>query len=366
MYRLIGLFLLLQVTTVSAFGQIQFSNPSFENGYIDCTIPKSPISWQLCEIGVWNCTLDTVEGISPSKSVYQGDFMLGIRTEGASYNGAISQKLQCSLQKDFSYCLSFAISGYRNASLTVIKSARAQLWLGNDTCSRDFRIFESGQLDTVWEYHTITFTPDTDYSYFHICGLPQPNVAYANVLLDAFSPISIINSHQIHSYTTDTLLPTGSTACLNLNAYADTTYSRVWWEQVGVGLIDNQINAGTYCTDTNTTYIIHMLGQDSTCAGYLPSSDTLRVRFYDPNGITQPETATLLKIYPNPAAYQVSITAEVKGKWQLTDALGRVVVEQEIEHGTTSIATEQLAAGVYYYVFTTSQKVQQYGKLVKQ
>jgi hypothetical protein len=363
---LIGLFLLLQFTTVSAYGQIQFVNPSFENGYIDCTIPKTPYGWLFCETGVWNCKTDTVEGARPSITVVDGEFTFGIRTEGANYNGAISQNLSCALSRFVDYEVSFWLTGSTHDLLPIIKSARAQLWLGNDTCSRDFKIFESGQLDTVWEYHTITFTPDTDYSYFHICGLPQPNVAYANVLLDAFSPIYVVNAHQIHSYTTDTLLPIGSTACLNLNAYSDTTYSRVWWEQVGVGLIDNQINAGTYCTDTNTTYIIHMLGQDSTCAGYLPSSDTVRVRFYDPNGITQPETATLLKIYPNPAANYITIAAEVKGTLTLHDDLGRLVVTKLIERGNASLSIEDLPSGVYCYRFTSSNNIVQYGKIVKQ
>jgi hypothetical protein len=351
---------------VSVQAQILLMNPSFENGYQDCSISIPPKSWNLCDQGVFNCTLDTVFGIHPEHTVIEGQYTLGLRTQGANYNGALSQVSLCPFSKNVTYEVSFWISGYLNEGLLLIKSGRTQLWLGNDTCARDFKIFESGFLDTVWEQHFVTFTPDTDYSYFHICGLPQPNIQAANVLLDAFSPIEILNAHQIHSYTTDTLLPIGTTACVNLNGYVDTTYSRVWWEQVGVGLIDNQLNAGTYCTDTNTTYIIHALGQDSTCAGYLPSSDTVRVRFYDPNAVTQPETAALLKIYPNPAANYITITAEVKGKWQLTDALGRVVVEQEIEQGTTTIATEQLAAGVYYFVFTTSQQVQQYGKLVKQ
>jgi hypothetical protein len=170
------------------------------------------------------------------------------------------------------------------------------------------------------------------------------------------SPIYVLNAHQVHSYTTDTLLPIGSTACLNLNGYADTTYNRVWWEQVGVGLLNNQLNAGTYCTDTNTTYIIHMLGQDSTCAGYLPSSDTVRVRFYDPNAVTQPETAALLKIYPNPAANYITITAEVKGTLTLHDGLGRLVVTKIIEPSNASLSIEDLPGGVYCYRFTSFQQ----------
>lgn len=351
-----------------AQGQIQLLNPSFEDGYENCLIGISPPMWVLCENGLFNCTLDTVACVHPSVSVIDGFYNIGIRTQGASYNGAIAQHLQCSIAQGVDYSVSFWISGYQCDANLIIKSGRAQIWLGNDTCARDFIIFESGFLDTVWEQHTITFTPNTDYSYFHICGLPQPNVQAANVLLDAFSPIEIINAHQIHSYATDTLLPIGSTTCLNLNAYTDTTYSRVWWEQVGVGLIDNQINAGTFCTDTNTTYIIHMLGKDSTCAGYLPSSDTVHVRFYDPSGVAAPPSGAggLLSIFPNPTNGAVTITTEQNGSFEISDGLGRLVSTKNIERGNTTLSIEELPGGVYFYRFTTSRKIQQHGKLVKQ
>ncbi len=231
-------FLLSVSVIVSVQAQILLLNPSFENGYHDCSISISPVSWNLCEEGVFNCTTDTVEGARPAHTVIEGAYTFAVRTQGATYNGAISQNLPCILKQGITYNTTFWITGNTYDFQPIIKTGRAQLWLGNDTCLRSFKIFDSGPLDTVWEYHTITFTPDTDYSYFHICGLPQPNVSAANVLLDAFSPIYVVNAHQIHSYTKDTLLPICGTACLNLNAYSDTTYSRVWWEQVGVGAQD--------------------------------------------------------------------------------------------------------------------------------
>lgn len=118
-----------------------------------------------------------------------------------------------------------------------------------------------------------------------------------------------------------------------------------------------------------TTYIVHLQDTVSTYYSCTERWDTVTITVVQScisSVGSSPATDGGFKVYPNPASDQVSITAEVKGKWQLIDALERVVVEQEIEHGTTTIATEQLAAGVYYYVFTTSQKVQQYGKLVKQ
>lgn len=118
-----------------------------------------------------------------------------------------------------------------------------------------------------------------------------------------------------------------------------------------------------------TTYIVHLQDTVSTYYSCTERWDTVTITVVQSCVSSvghSPATGGGFKVYPNPASDQVSITAEVKGKWQLTDALGRVVVEQQIEQGTTTIATEQLAAGVYYYLFTTSQKVQQYGKLVKQ
>jgi hypothetical protein len=347
-------------------GQIDLLNPSFENGYIDCSIPMPPKFWVMCEQGVGNCTTDTVEGAHPAHTVVDGAYTLAIRTQGAIYNGAISQNLPCVLKQGVTYQTNFWITGNTYDFLPIIKTGRAQIWLGNDTCSRDFKIFESGFLDTVWVQHTITFTPDNDYSYFHICGLPQANVAYANVLLDAFSPIYILNAHQVHSYAADTLLPIGSTACLNLNAYTDTTYQKVWWEQVGVGTIDSVTNAGMICTDSNATYIVHILGADSTCAGYLPSSDTVRVSFYDPNGVVDMTTHSLLSVSPNPTNGYVTIAAEVNGSFELWDGFGRLVETITIERGNTNLSIEDFSIGVYFYRFITSGKILQHGKLVKQ
>ncbi len=118
------------------------------------------------------------------------------------------------------------------------------------------------------------------------------------------------------------------------------------------------LNYNVYAVPTFPNYSLSAL-DNSAC-------DTLGLAVEESSTPFGDQGAGLVKVYPNPATNQVSINAEVKGKWQLTDALGRVVVEQQIEQGTTTIATEQLDAGVYYYVFATSQKVQQYGKLVKQ
>jgi hypothetical protein len=140
MVRFINLFLLLQFTTVSAFGQILFSNPSFENGYQDCSISIPPKSWNLCEEGVANCTTDTVEGARPAHTVIDGAYTVAVRTQGATYNGAVSQNLPCILKQGITYKTTFWITGNTYDFQPIIKTGRAQLWLGNDTCSRDFKI----------------------------------------------------------------------------------------------------------------------------------------------------------------------------------------------------------------------------------
>jgi hypothetical protein len=365
MGRFINLFLLLQFTTVSAFGQILFSNPSFEGSPTDsCWVGNIPNKWNTCNYNsIANCK-PRIE--SHPDTVIDGLFCLVVSSCDFS-RVTISQQLNCSIIPGVTYTGTLSIANYYSDYFpTFFNRGICRLGLSMDSCVIEQPFFEEGPLDTAWVQYQYTFTPDSAYPWFLIENKRHIGSSCANLMVDAMSPIYVLNAHQVHSYTTDTLLPIGSTACLNLNGYADTTYNRVWWEQVGVGLLNNQLNAGTYCTDTNTTYIIHMLGQDSTCAGYLPSSDTVRVRFYDPNAVTQPETAALLKIYPNPAANYITITAEVKGTLTLHDGLGRLVVTKIIEPSNASLSIEDLPGGVYCYRFTSSNKIMQYGKIVKQ
>jgi hypothetical protein len=76
--------------------------------------------------------------------------------------------------------------------------------------------------------------------------------------------------------------------------------------------------------------------------------------------------AGLVKVYPNPATSYITIAAEVKGTLTLHDGLGRLVVTKIIEPSNASLSIEDLPGGVYCYRVTSSNKIMQYGKIVKQ
>lgn len=368
--KLLNYFIIHLLLTASqfAFGQIDLLNSSFENGHSDCSNTNIK-QWNTCEIGIYNCIIDTIQEARPDSAV-NGRFVAEVSADN-NYYGSFSQYTPCFLRQGVTYHFNVYMASYIPTNNPTVfpyfSRGQVEIWIGEDTCKWQQMIFLSPLLDSVWANFTVTFTPNADYGYFFFRGHPPTTTpVLSTVMIDALSPISILNAHQIHSFATDTLLPIGSTACLNLNAYTDTTYQKVWWEQVGVGTIVSVPNAGMICTDSNATYIVHILGADSTCAGYLPSSDTVRVRFYDPNGITQLETAALLKIYPNPATNYVTITAEVKGTLMLHDGLGRLVVTKMVERGNNILNTEDLPSGVYFYRFAITNEIQQHGKLIKQ
>ena len=141
----------------------------------------------------------------------------------------------------------------------------------------------------------------------------------------------------------------------------------VWWGQEGVGVISNQLNAGVYCVDSSTTFIVHIMGSDSTCAGYLPSSDTIRVKFYDPNGIEE-IAKTEVKVYPNPANSKITVTVSAgQGAIQLTiyNTLGEAISTTPINE-YAELSVTDLPNGVYYYTATGNQTILAKGKLVVQ
>ena len=164
-----------------------------------------------------------------------------------------------------------------------------------------------------------------------------------------YPPIYVLNAHQVQSSIKDTVFTKGSTACVQLSATTDTAMGSVWWEQVGVGAISNQLNAGIFCTDTNTTYIIHTLSRDSTCAGYLPSSDTVRVRFVDPNSISNQEQIHI-RFYPNPSDNVLYVETDVSASLFFYNSIGQLVELNQVTRGKNSIPVYTLPRGVYHVV----------------
>lgn len=357
-----------------AFGQILLLNSSFENGHPDCgntNIKK----WNTCEIGVYNCIIDTIPYAKPDSAI-DGRFV-GEVSAGNNYIGSFSQYTPCTFTNNISYNFSVYMASYipdgNSPVFPNYSRGKIEIWIGNDTCQWQQMIFLSPLLDSVWQNFTVNFVPNADYNYFFFRGHPPTtSPVLSTLMIDALSPISVTNARQVEAITPDTTLPVGSSVCVNLQATATAAYNSVWWEQVGTGTISNQLNAGVHCVDTTTTFIVHIMGSDSTCAGYMPSSDTVRVKFYNPNGIGEISKAEI-KIYPNPADdkfnFTYSVTKAGTVSFSIFDIAGKLVRHSDLGQksaGAYNAAAQivDLAAGTYIVQLTTGSEMV-YKKLIK-
>lgn len=349
---------LMSLSIVFAFGQIQLINSSFEGGSGGelCGTGQAPMGWSLCENGAGYCIIDSFATELIPDSAFDERYAAFITVEGNTYNGAFGQWLNCGLIAGYQYSFSLALAlVWANTVPSFYKPGPVSIYIGNNTCSYDEEIFLSPILDTIWKIYRIEFTPIINEYALIFRGVSNSISINYNVDIDALSPIAVINAHQIHAYQQDTVLPIGSNICVNLNAYADAVYRNVWWEQEGVGVISNQLNAGVYCVDSSTTFIVHIMGSDSTCAGYLPSSDTLRVKFYDPNGVNEISNS-LIAVYPNPASSQLFIESNTATITEINiyNTAGGLV-SQTKQPVTKIINISLLANGVYIAEIKTKE-----------
>jgi hypothetical protein len=62
------------------------------------------------------------------------------------------------------------------------------------------------------------------------------------------------------------------------------------------------------------------------------------------------------KMYPNPAADQITIESAVSSKWKLYDQRGQMVINQMIISGSNTVDLSQLASGIYFAQIDGSSK----------
>ena len=307
-------------------------------------------------------------------SAFDGRYLAFITVEGNTYNGAFGQSFKCELVVGYTYSFSVALALiWGDVVPSFYKPGPISIYLGNNTCSYDELIFTSPILDTIWKVYEIEFTPAMNLNALIFRGVPNNVSMNYNVDIDALSPIYVVNAHQIHTYQQDTVLPIGSSACINLNAYADAAYDSVWWEQQGVGVISHQLNAGVHCVDSTTTFIVHIMGNDSTCAGYLPSSDTIHIKFYDPNSISEPLSKNSIQVSPNPATdninFKIYLSPEqAEAEIKIYNALGALVHRFTANETWSNYpwAVKNVANGLYFYDVTSNQSILAKGKIIVQ
>lgn len=368
MKRILSL-LYLSLSMPVVWGQLAWMNPSFEGGHYDCTNTNIK-EWTTCEIGIANCKIDTIPEAQPDSAV-DGRYVAEVSAD-LGYIGSFSQQTACALQQGVAYEFSAWFASYiptNNATLQPFKFSEGQIevWCNKDSCQRDQLVLLTDTLRPVWEKHTIRFIPNE--TSYHIMFRGHPPIGSLTVIstlmIDALSPIAVVNAHQVHTGVSDTVFVKGTTACIKLSAFTDTAMGSVWWEQVGAGTISNQLHAGVFCTDTNTTYIVHTLTHDSTCAGYLPSSDTVRVRFVEANSITQQEQVSM-RLYPNPANEVLYVETNKPGVVQVFNGLGQLLKTTHVNQGFNHLQISDLPVGVYHATFfTENAEVANYRLIIK-
>lgn len=367
-------FVVILFSIHSVFSQILLNNPSFENGDSLCltsSIGYIPNGWEVCNPRIGNC-MPTETTIHPYPSVIDGDYVLILRYDYGEDYGVVAQKIECGFKHAVEYNFKLWHTGFYNDAFPgLFVKGRLHIWLGSDTCDYAQLIYRTKPLDTIWHYGHINFIPENDYDWLILAIAEVSDTTKdkaSNVYIDNLSSISVVNANELEATAQDTLYMERKLECINLSATASASMDSVWWEQVGVGVISQQLNAGVVCVDSNATFIVHGLGADSTCAGYLPSSDTVRVRFYDLTSINSPPTPKEgeLKIYPNPAKDFFTIEAEESGIFQLYNQLGQMVLTKVIYKGSYStLDVSGFGRGVYYYTFLSDGEVSN-GKVVKE
>ncbi len=71
-----------------------------------------------------------------------------------------------------------------------------------------------------------------------------------------------------------------------------------------------------------------------------------------------------IELSPNPTTGSITLKTPIKGKFQLTNNLGQVVLEQDIDAANNTILLS-VESGVYYYTFINEDNLESHGKIIK-
>ncbi|MFN8276483.1 MAG: T9SS type A sorting domain-containing protein [Chitinophagales bacterium] len=175
-----------------------------------------------------------------------------------------------------------------------------------------------------------------------------------DIALDALSPIYILNAHEVHTATHDTLLriKPGDVPCINLNAStAVSQYDSAAWYYVtknGKQFFTSGLSAQV-CTDSNMVFIVALRDTAPNCAGPMWSYDTLRIWVRDTVlGISETAAASHFEIRPNPAHDVLTIQPSFEAPYaiEVMDDLGRICINS---HGRKEkqLDISSLSRGAY-------------------
>ena len=174
---------------VFSSAQIAVNNPSFEGTPATHVVP-SP--WVTCygtpdtQPGQWGITMPPSDGNSYVSFLQSGncDYPCG-------YAEGTSQLLAAPLiaGDTYSFTIDLAYSNIYNTAEPVNCYGSFVLFGGNTTCSTTEILWQSGKImDTTWQTFSVTFIPDSDYSYISFRPYFIDTCSgYINILADNMS-----------------------------------------------------------------------------------------------------------------------------------------------------------------------------------
>ncbi|MFM2225199.1 MAG: hypothetical protein RJA07_1401 [Bacteroidota bacterium] len=239
------LFLYLGVGFQISYAQVLFKNPSFEGL---TAVSQPPQFWNIC-----SGTPDT-QPVSWWINQYpiSGKSCVGIAyTMNGVEQESIYQKLNCTLYKGKKYTFSVFLNSYVDTVNDGIYKGKIETWIGENSCSKQQRIFISPLLNNRWEKYTINFSPNLDVSYILFNVRNDSNTLHAAyVSIDSLSTIKLIGEKYLEinaSYFIDSIR-------LICNGLIEPLENYIWYDfNNNIVINGNPI----YVSPTiNTTYIV--------------------------------------------------------------------------------------------------------------
>ena len=166
--------------------------------------------------------------------------------------------------------------------------------------------------------------------------------------------INTSNIVSVSAITSNTLLCTGQSAILTANGASSYTW-------MPMGTISQTVIVAPSSPTTYTLFGASSCGNASSTITQNVSLCTDLASIKDNSEIT---------IYPNPnyGIINVNYPSSLVGSthFEVYDALGKLVVSEELVNNTTSVSTQHLEAGVYFYHVINNNNRVKIGKIVKQ
>ncbi len=215
------------------------------------------------------------------------------------------------------------------ATLTAISSSNLYNWSNGSTTS------------------VITVTPSASTTYsvavFNSCGSTTGTIN-----------INTSNIVTVSAITSNTLLCTGQSAVLTANGASSYTW-------MPMGTISQTV---IVAPSSPTTYTL--LGA-SSCGN---ASNTITQNVSLCTDLASMKDNSEITIYPNPnyGIINVDYPASLIGSTNIEvyDALSKLVISEVLINNTTTISTQHLEAGVYFYHVINNNNRVKIGKIIKQ